>query len=381
MRRLSALTIFVCVFLIAARAPLPPTTAVRTPLTGIFAVKEFAAGKDASFASSVFENPSVTGVAARIGWGTLEPTEGAFRWEPLDAMFTRAAAAGKAVALIIVPGFETPAWALEHVQTASFGRKYGRDKGEVERLPLPWDATYLARWSAFLKQVADRYGHQPQFRLIGAAGPTSLSVEMSLPNTPEDLTEWIRLGYSPAKFIASWQQVFQTYSRLFPDQYMSLALYPGLPINRQGRSDHTERVRTRQAIVDLGLAYPTQFALQTSGLNASKEAGAESGDEIVRSYSGRIATGFQLSTAATRNPEKMGDASNPVNALRASIAKGLVPNDHGARIRYLQIYEPDVINPDMQPVLVEAAKVLAGGKSSLFSSTPEATKPRRRKRE
>jgi hypothetical protein len=35
----------------------------------------------------------------------------------------------------------------------------------------------------------------------------------------------------------------------------------------------------------------------------------------------------------------------------------------------------------MQPVLVEAAKVLAGGKSSLFSSTPEATKPRRRKRE
>ena len=118
----------------------------------------------------------------------------------------------------------------------------------------------------------------------------------------------------------------------------------------------------------------------SGGLNASKESDGEGGYDIVHGYNGRIVTGFQLSTSAMRNPEKMGDASSPANALRASIGKGLVPNERGAIIRYLQIYEPDVLNPDAQPVLVEAAKVLAGGKSTFFSSASTAEKAKRRRR-
>jgi hypothetical protein len=381
LHRLLSLTIVGCLFLIDPRASSAQQASARTPPTGIFVVKEFVEGKDSSLAPGVFENPSISGVALRIGWRELEPTSGGFRWEMLDDLFARATTSHKAVGLIIVPGFETPAWALEGVQTASFGRKYGRHQGEVELLPIPWDSTYLARWSAFLQQVAGRYGRQPQFRLIGAAGPTSLSVEMSLPNTPDDVEQWMRLGYSPVKFIAAWKQVFQTYTRLFPSQYVSLALYPGLPINGQGQRDHTERARTRQAVIDLGLEHPNQFALQTSGLNASKESDGEGGYDIVRGYSGRIVTGFQLSTSATRNPTKMGDAASPADALRASIAKGLVANERKAIIRYLQIYEPDVLNPDTQPVLVEAAKALSGAPSTFASPVSTTEQPKRHRRQ
>jgi hypothetical protein len=36
----------------------------------------------------------------------------------------------------------------------------------------------------------------------------------------------------------------------------------------------------------------------------------------------------------------------------------LVPNDKGQRIKYLEIYEPDVVNPTMQQVLHEAQQQL-----------------------
>jgi hypothetical protein len=50
---------------------------------------------------------------------------------------------------------------------------------------MPWDTVYLKRWFAFLKQVSDRYGKSPTFKMIGAAGPTSVSVEMTLPPNPK----------------------------------------------------------------------------------------------------------------------------------------------------------------------------------------------------
>jgi hypothetical protein len=158
--RLLSLTIVGCLILIEPRASTAQQVAARTPPTGIFVVKEFVEGKDSSLAPAVFENPSISGVALRIGWRELEPTSGNFRWEMLDDLFARATTSRKAVGLIIVPGFETPAWALEGVQTASFGRKYGRHQGEVERrIPPIWlagprscsrspDATAASRSSA-----------------------------------------------------------------------------------------------------------------------------------------------------------------------------------------------------------------------------------------
>jgi hypothetical protein len=347
------------------------------PCSGIFAVKALDDPTRISFTDQTYSNPNISGVVPRIGWNVIEPQEGQFQWQALDDIFKSAAQYGKKVVVIPVAGFDSPSWALQGVKTAHFPRKYGKGAGEIGPLPLPWDQTYLARWYSFLSKLAGRYGNNPAFVMVGLSGPTSVSAEMSLPNTDKDVQQWISSGYKPSLYESAWKQTYAAYARLFPHQHFVLALYPGLPINEQGQVDKSARDATRQAIIALGAdSFPNQFALQTSGLNASKQSKGAGGYSIVLSYNGKILTGFQMSTSASVKPAKMGDASNPANALELSIDKGTQPNQAGIRIKYLEIYEPDIDDPDMQDVLAYGQKLLLYGSATppASSSTSQFTK-------
>lgn len=326
------------------------TTGTTLP-AGLIAVQEYQPGASTVFGSAVFDNASISGVALRVNWKDLEPATNQFDWRIVDGVFASASATHKFVVLILVPGFGTPGWALQGVATAKFARQYGLGTGEVGDLPMPWDQTYIAHWTVFLQAVADRYGKNPEFRMIAAAGPTSVSVEMSLPNQDPDIARWITLGYSPAKYVDAWKTMFQAYARIFPRQYVSLALYPGLPVGNNGARDPSQRTATPLSILAAGLQYKDRFALQTSGLTGSR-----SGSDLynlVSSNSGVVVTGFQLTTSASMNPGQMGDASNPVHALDLSLQLGVA-----AHVDFLEVYEADVVNPAMQDVLQMTASEL-----------------------
>jgi hypothetical protein len=146
----------------------------------------------------------------------------------------------------------------------------------------------------FLTAVNARYGTNPEFRMISAGGPTSVSDETSLPNANgktkrdsalpprdkgSDITAWEALGYTPARYEAAWQAVFAMYGRIFSRQYISLALYPGLQIANSGGDDaKTESTRTPTAILADGIAAtkPGRFAAQENGLTASGQGGSVS---------------------------------------------------------------------------------------------------------
>lgn len=361
-------------------APTGSVQKLNTLVSGIFAVKALNDSAGISFTDQTYSNPNISGVVPRISWNTIEPQENKFQWQALDDIFTSAAQHGKKVVIIPVAGFDGPSWALQGVQTANFPRKYGKGAGQISPLPLPWDQTYLSRWYSFLSVLAGRYGNNPSFIMIGLSGPTSVSAEMSLPNTDKDIQQWISVGYKPSRYESAWKQTFAEYAKLFPKQHFVLALYPGLPINEQGQTVHSAKDATRQAIITLGANnYPKQFALQTSGLNASKQSNGAGGYSIVLSYNGQISTGFQMSTSASVRPANMGDASNPVNALELSIMKGTQPNQAGMRINYLEIYEPDIINPDMQDVLAYGQKLLLYGSATapaISATSQSTTRPR-----
>src|SRR5450755_2144680 len=78
----------------------------------------------------------------------------------------------------------SPEWASEGAETDVFEIQYGPGRGTPAKLPMSWDRMYLARWFTFVRQVAERYGNSPAFRVIGAAGPTSVSDEMTMPGSP-----------------------------------------------------------------------------------------------------------------------------------------------------------------------------------------------------
>ena len=312
-----------------------------------------------------YTNPNISGLTFRTSWADVEPAEGNYVWTKLDTVFDNADKNSKWVELVLIPGFGTPKWALQGVQTASFNVKYGPGKGDQLLLPLPWDQTYLNRWFAFLKAVGARYQNRLSFIKIAADGPTSVTAEMSLPNESVDLCTWIKSGYTSDKLISAWQQVFANYAKIFSRQYFSLALYPPPPIVSATRcqngnptgTDHSESQRVRAVIVGLGADnYSRQFVLQTNGLTAAKEDPSNSGGyDLVKSYSGKVVIGFQLTTSAMSHPTNMGD-SDGATALQKSLQKGI-----DAHVQFLEVYEPDVLSPGAKNTLATFANALASG--------------------
>jgi hypothetical protein len=304
-------------------------------------------------------NPLIRGVAMQIRWRDIEPVKGKPDWSKLDQLFAGADSSKKWVQLLIFPGFWSPPWALEGAQTEMFAIQYGPGKGGVERLPMPWDSVYLTHWFAFLKQLSDRYGKSPAFRVVAAAGPTSVSAEFTLPGTPEDVQKWRSAGYTPSKYIEAWQKAFQVYAAEFPNQYVSLSTGSGLNIDERGKKDPHERKPTKQAIIDEGIRLlEGRFVLQNSNLDGNPEP--ERGPRnvpLVISYNGRIITGFQLRTSCVRNSGDMGAEGDPSLALKKSINRGMQPNNTGHRVNYLEIYEPDILAEEMQPILQYGASL------------------------
>jgi hypothetical protein len=242
---------------------------------------------------------------------------------------------------------------LEGAKTERFAIQYGPGAGTVERLPMPWDGVYLTHWFAFLKQLSDRYGKSPAFRVVAADGPTSVSAEFTLPSTPDDVKTWLNVSYTPRRYIEAWQTVLRVVADDFPDQYVSLSLGFGLNINDRGQLNARERVRTKQAIIDQGIGLlGRRFALQYSNLdgNAGPDQGPP-GTALVIGYNGRISTGFQLRTSCVINSGNMGAEGDAPLALKRALTKGLQPNTAGHHVNYLEIYEPDVLADEMQPVL------------------------------
>src|ERR1700674_475518 len=336
-----------------------PPTLVAAP-SGLVVVIDTAELKDPSWLKAL-NNPSISGVALQIHWSDIEATQGKPDWSNLDALFAAAAASKKWVHLLIFPGFFAPTWALAGAKTEPFAIQYGPGKGTVLPLPMPWDPTYLANWLAFVKQVGDRYGSSPALRLVAADGPTSVSAEFTLPNSPKDLKTWGNDGYTPSKYIGAWQNIFKAYAADFPSQYISLSEGSGLNINDQSKVDAGEGLRTKQAIVDsandlLG----RRFAVQSSNVHAGPgphSPNSEKEDQFVIGYSGRIITGLQLRTSAENSSAVMGAKGNPPLALSKSINLEMETNKAGQRVNYLEIYEPDVLADEMQSVLRDAASL------------------------
>jgi len=347
----------------------PIYLSIPTQPTGLTAVNnlEPSAPKASFFDGILFDdrtyaNPNIAGITFRTSWADLEPTKGNFDWTKLDKVFDSAEKNGKWVELVLIPGFGTPAWALQGVQTETFSVIYGPGKGEDLLLPLPWDQIYLNRWFAFLKAVSARYENRPSFIKIAADGPTSITGEMTLPNTPADLCTWVKAGYTSDRIIAAWKQVFSNYAQIFPRQYFSLALFPPLPIVSKTRCengnptgvDHAESARVSALIVALGADnYPRQFVVQENGLTAARDDTSIGNYNVVKSYSGKVVIGYQLTTSAMMNPIAMGDPDG-ATALQKSLQIGL-----DAKAQFLEVYEPDVLNPAAQNVLATFARALA----------------------
>ncbi len=346
-------------FLLAGAALLfgtaEPARSAGAPPSGLVIVRKITntAADDRNLTTTGIENASVSGVAVQIGWRDIEPKNPATgatpNWDRLDSIFKAAQSKNKWVALLIFAGFYAPHWAYPS-PAPMFTPEYGpllidmRKKNDVHALPmpLPWDQTYLNNWFAFLTLVKNQYAPYDNFRMIAADGPTSVSVEMTLPGTegPSGLRRWIGLGYTPEKYENAYESVFTQYQALFKNQYIVLTLGDAPNIACSPRSRGTSKCRpaaksgpaTRLAIVaDAVPTFGSQLVLQNSSL---KPGDSRSDFQFVTTYSGRVITGLQMGT------------TYGASVLQSAITLGTRPNSAGCRVNYLEIYQDDFINKD-----------------------------------
>ena len=152
---------------------------------------------------------------------------------------------------------------------------------------------------------------------------------------------------------------FYVYADSFPNQCVSLAA-PGLPI-LEGEIRSSSRLAAKQDIVERAVkVLGRRLAIQSNDLHAGHaQVEAFDGTDFINSYSGRIITGFEMrgGSQGAGPSQVMGAAGNPPLALRRSIDKGMAANNAGRHVNFLQIYQGDVFQADMQPVLQYAASL------------------------
>jgi hypothetical protein len=389
---------------------------------------------DSSFKKDLkgIANNSVDGVAFQIDWKDIQTTtttttvvkqisqlpgeppvihfvtktvsvEGPTDWSRLNALFTAADNAGKWVQLLVFPGFWTPGWVLNDpaVQKGVFDVQYGQqDNGKMLPLPFPYatNTVYFDDWYAFLGQLRDRYENDLGFRMIAAAGPTSVSDEFTEPDqdstTVHDTQEWITDGFIPTNYNTAWQDVFSIYNADFPKQYVSLSVGQGLPtINADGSAvsgspaDQAQEMAVNAANTRTALTgeasstlidFNNQFVYQCSSLTgnpAAQSAGVQSSQLSLIDQNGTVDTGFQLGSSCETASSKQGAAGNPALAMALSIENGMDLNTNGQHVSYIEVHAEDV--NDIKDTAMQA--VLGWGKSlfddpgtlSLFDQTAD----------
>jgi hypothetical protein len=360
--------------------------------------------------AAILNDPAIAGVQIYIDWSALEPGHDQFSptvFHALDAAFCEADEHDKFVVLDVLPGFYSPPWALgittppacastpyETGSSFAFCFAYSyQGEAPPRALALPWDQTYLSNWFSFLQVIKARYEDNAEFSMIAAAGPTSVSEEMSMPNLPgsptdqcsnnpncdeallptykgmpidgSDLNMWTALGYTPSLYESAWGQVFTQYAKtLFSRQYISFSLFDGLAIPGTSQLSATLYDVFALGKTDVG---PGHFAFQGDGVAPHESKNPPTHYNYLRAQDGTIAaTGFQ-----TPNPAKLNaDAPTPETALSGALGSGLE-----ADVNYLEFYDTEVLGPNGQ-ILPAVQRVLSAVAGHWKISPPPPKPPR-----
>lgn len=295
-------------------------------------------------------NPNVDGIALRFSWQALETADGVFNWTSLDIMIAEAALAGKKVSLSVQAGYLTPSWLYtEGVQSIRFvwDQPSGPALCTVQTMPVPWDPTFLQKWTAFVQAFGARYNSNPAVAQVKLTGLNSRTQETFLPtanggpinngqcNSYNDIASWQAAAYTSIKVEAAWQRIAGAFAASFPSKPLTAMLVPGgfPPLDASGNQilGQTTDYQVSKDIIATGLAtLGTAFITQNNGLS-----GTWVWNPVV-----------QLSKHATVGFQTVGVMKSK---LAATVNLGLASGG-----RFLEIYFTDVANPSLQATLAAA---------------------------
>jgi len=358
---------------IATAITAPRSFAVEeSPVGGVYALSK----GDAPIPQVVFDNPNVDGVALRFFWNTIEPGDGVFNWAPIDEGIQNARAHGKKVALSITAGIRSPAWLYADGASAftfTWTKSWGPPPCSQQRIPIPWNPVFLSKWQAFVQALGARYNSNPAVTIVKLTGLNTASEETNLPRDQTRQTEqarirtcsesdsdaeWEQVGYSPNKVLGAWRTILSAWAQALTNKKLALMITPaGFPsmgggfgsmAGGFGRRQSASSRLVNQIIQESANTLGDRFIVQNNGLSAkwnwTPKMQVNFGYQMLWSVSGDSRCRMNHFEAPC----------DPHQVLQAALSRGV---DAGAT--YIEVYIPDLLNPQMQDVLAQAHASLA----------------------
>jgi len=136
------------------------------------------------------------------GWASIEPEEGVFNWEALDAEIAKARSLGKRIWLELhTTEGQTPQWARDA------GVELVGSRGGT---PVPWNETYQRLLRRAVHAMAARYDDDPTVDAINLMAGGCYG-EMAICARRTDTPAWEQAGYTDERFIEAVKQIIDIY--------------------------------------------------------------------------------------------------------------------------------------------------------------------------
>lgn len=314
------------------------------PPKGIFACYGF------SLNDRVLQAPYLSGVLIRARWRDVEPHEGRYDWSYLQREIGKAKRYGKKVTLALVGGPHTPDWV--YVAGAAdfeyiFNNPYSPRGGRTERIPLPWDALFLQKWTRTIHAFGSRFRSDRDVVLVHMTGSSKNGFELQLPERRRRGgafrglvdEEWLQAGYTEAKLLAAWKGIIDAFAEAFPNKALDLEIHPLLGNNA------IPAQLAEYAHHKMGRRFGT-FGGWLSGRPPAWDTEMR---RIMGEHCRRSFCGYQLIANETRQAQRLGPGG-----LIGAIRTGM---DEGAR--YFEVWEADVKNRAFDQPLLGVSREIA----------------------
>jgi hypothetical protein len=270
----------------------------------------------------------VKGILVRVAWKDIETSDNTYNWALIDGQITSAQAYGKKISLAIGGGPNSPSWLYSlGVQSISYTVPFSGT------IPIPWDTTFLTKWTEFIVELGNRYANDTTIQLVYITNSSGNGFEMQLPFSPTP--SYTSIAYTDQKIIDSWEEVIGSFNSSFPNHYLTNDFHPVNSSNIVADSIYA------YAILNIGsrygangwwwtqnntTVYPTQYAI------------------LQNSTTTNLFTGIQMARSGVTDSASFGAGGMPT-ALSLAISN---------QICYWEIWNNDITSGTFDTLLSNA---------------------------
>ena len=273
------------------------------------------------------------GISWRFKWSDLETGDGTYTWDLVDSAIASTKSVNKKVMLRVISGIYSPVWVDAISRTLTFSSSLTPNPSiypPTLTMPVPWDPTYLAKWTAFIAAFGRRYSGDTSIFSFQVAGGGMIG-DMYLPRT----TAWKASGYTDTKLMSSYETILSAYVQAFPSQRLNLDIVEPLASGSNVMGPLVSYCAT---------AYGSGVFIQQNGLKASYAAEVGPYRKLIEHAATTGSAGYQVSNAFTSSSGSV--TGTPDTTL------GVAIQDH---VTYVEVYYQDIVNPALTTSITRLA--------------------------